>query len=279
MGYILLQILIRLLQIFVICVLAVLVLRPWVKLGILNPRKKRLNIFDRLYLFVYQTILTIIILEGVILIIPLTLIVSIFIPNRRKFFHAKGRFWTNLFLKAVCVKVNIEGAENIPAGPVIFVQNIQNYLDGAATLAKLPASYHMIFQRHLMEVPLLGWLEKLLGYLALEQEEISLMHEDVLEILKVLSRGESVLAFAEEKTGGFEIHGGTALFTLQSKLPIIPVAVKRNLTAPQVGAFLAKPFPYEINLKIGKPIQLAEMVDDKVHRQKIREQIANSLLT
>jgi hypothetical protein len=128
-----------------------------------------------------------------------------------------------------------------------------------------------------METPFLGWLEGILGYLALEPEEMGLMHADVLEILKTLSRKESILAFAEEKVGGVEIHGGIPLFTLQSKLPVVPVAAVRKNTAPQVGAFFAKPFPYEITIKVGKLIQISELVDDKLHRQKAKEKIESEL--
>lgn len=266
-------------KVFLFCLVSLFILRPWLKYGVLTPTKKCLNLLDRLYLFLYEAILVILIINGLLIPLPVIALISIFLPNRREFLHFWGRLFTNLFLWVIGVKVSIQGKENIPQGAAILVQNIRGYLDGAASLAAIPATFRMIFKRTLIDYPLLRWVAKVPGDLTLEPEELSLMHNDVLKILKVLSQGEKILTFAEEKLGGFEIHGSTALFALKSNLPVVPIRIFRKTTAPRVGAFLAHPFPYAIEIVVGKPLRMSELVDDRVAREEVKKQISQTFVT
>lgn len=253
-------------------VLALLV-RPIVKLVVLKPEKSRESYGERLLLTIYGLLIALITLEGIIAVLPLTLLISLIMPKRRIFLHRSGRFWTKFFLWMLCVKAKIEGKENLPVGPAIYVQNFSTYLDGAATLAYLPIDFRFVFLRHLFEIPFLGWLERMMGYLALEGEVVSVMHDDVLEVLKALSRGENIVASTEGK----EVKGGVILFALQSKLPLVPLAIKHTLTSPAAGGFFIKPYPREMIIKVKKPILTAEMTDDHLHRQEIKKRVQDEL--
>jgi|GEM_PF-4916758 len=261
------------LQVLAVSALLILALRPMVRYVILRPEKASEGIWERAYLTIYELLVAVITIAAMLVILPLSLLVSLAMPKRRVLLHRMGRFWTRVFLWLVCVRVRIEGKENLPQGPTIFVQDFSTYLDGAATLVSLPADFRFVFQRHLFEIPVLGWLERAMGYLALETEVVSVMHDDALEILKVLNQGGSIVTSTEGK----EVRSGAAFFALRSKLPVVPLVHVRSYTSSEVGAFFTKPFPYGISIKVGKPIKAAEAADDHRHRQELKGKIQAGL--
>ncbi|OGB90886.1 hypothetical protein A2625_07595 [candidate division WOR-1 bacterium RIFCSPHIGHO2_01_FULL_53_15] len=241
--------------------------------NVMKSGRTALSIWQQAILLIYQINLYLLFVEGFFFVLIPVLIAGLFAPNKRSFFHAQGSFWAKIFLRAIGVKVSVEGEENIPPGPAIYVQDVRSYLDGAATLAYLPFAFRFVFQRHLFGVTFFGWLERLAGYLALEPDALDLMHDDVVRILKTLGRKENIVAFAEQGN----VHGGVALFSIHSKLPVVTIRIKHDLSSPPVSAFLARPLPVSIRLSIGQPITSGKYSGDKTSLQMLSQDISRGL--
>jgi len=247
---------------------ALLVLRPYIKINIASPGNKY-NASDVLTLGIYQLIVLALVLDGAITVLPLVLLLSLTVSDKQIFFHEQGRFWTGIYLQALCVDVEISG--ELPKGQMILIQNIESYLDGAATLSRLPVYFRTVFLRHLFPMDNLSWLEGQMGYLALEQGDISLMHADVQKILSELNDEENILTFAVESDGKLTVYGGTALFALESKVPIVPIYVEHKETG--IGSFLTPRLPYELKIRVGKPLNLPE-ASGEMNGKIVREMIS-----
>ncbi|MFA5114221.1 MAG: hypothetical protein WC529_08005 [Candidatus Margulisiibacteriota bacterium] len=166
--------------------------------------------------------------------------------------HNFGKFWTRVFLRLTRTAVRVEGKNNIPAGPVIYLQDPAEARDGMATLGYLPGKSHFIFSCRRLVVPTFG-------FLTLDPENLTLMHDDVLAIINKLQRGESVIFFTDKG----EIKGGVTLIALETKLPVVPVKVLRS--------------GREVTIRIGKPIVSAPVADDHRHRAELRAAVAAAL--
>jgi 1-acyl-sn-glycerol-3-phosphate acyltransferase len=173
--------------------------------------------------------------------------------------HNFSKFWTRVGLWLTRAAVRVEGQGNIPAGPVIFLQSPAQAWDGMATLGYLPGKFHFVYPRHLLNIPLLGWLERLCGFLALETDNITLMHDDVLAIVGKLKRGDSVVFFTDKN----EVKGGVTFVALQTKLPVVPVRIERK--------------GRQVTIKIGKALTTGNAADDHRHRQTLKAELQRAL--
>ncbi len=144
--------------------------------------------------------------------------------------HYFGKFWTRVLLWLTRITVKIEGEKNIPAGPVIYIQD--------------PAEAR--------DIPLFG-------FLTLDPANLTVMHDDALAIIGKLEKKESVIFFTDKG----EIKGGVTLIALETKLPVVPVKVKRQGKV--------------VTIKIGKPLRAGNAADDHRHRQALKADLEKAL--
>ncbi|MCU0641610.1 MAG: hypothetical protein MUC35_05925 [Candidatus Margulisbacteria bacterium] len=166
--------------------------------------------------------------------------------------HYFGKFWTRVLLWLTRITVKIEGEKNIPAGPVIYIQDPAEARDGMATLAYLPGKAHFIFSCRRLVIPLFG-------FLTLDPANLTVMHDDALAIIGKLEKKESVIFFTDKG----EIKGGVTLIALETKLPVVPVKVKRQGKV--------------VTIKIGKPLRAGNAADDHRHRQALKADLEKAL--
>ena len=167
--------------------------------------------------------------------IPLTLLfsVSAFITT---LFDASGRayawharLWSRLALALAGVTVTVTGADNLPAGPVIFMSNHQSSFDILALLAAMPRQLHWIAKKELFEIPIFGPSMRRGGYIPLDRGDGRKALQSMDEAADTIRHGRCVVLFPEGtrtpdgsllpfKRGGF-------ILARKAAVPVVPITI------------------------------------------------------
>jgi 1-acyl-sn-glycerol-3-phosphate acyltransferase len=115
--------------------------------------------------------------------------------------RAALRLWSAGFILAarhvVGVRYRLEGTENVPAGPVVFVSNHQSYWESIAFTAFVP-HINVISKAEAMEIPIFGWgLRHAPMTPVFRNRRGGNLRRIVRDARKSLTEGRSVLIFPE----------------------------------------------------------------------------------
>jgi 1-acyl-sn-glycerol-3-phosphate acyltransferase len=178
---------------------------------------------------------------------------------------AVGILW---LLKVICgTRMEIRGAENIPAHPCVVLSKHQSAWETISLQTVLPP-HVWVAKRELLWIPFFGWLLALSSPIALNRSKGKESMRQVLEQGKQkLDAGFSVVMFPEGTRIPFGQRGkykiGGAMLAEQSGAMVLPVA-------HNAGKFWGKnsfiKHPGTIVMVIGKPIVTTGLKADEINR-------------
>jgi 1-acyl-sn-glycerol-3-phosphate acyltransferase len=123
-------------------------------------------------------------------------------------------------------RVKVEGRERIPRGPAVLVANHQSLTDILATMG-LFRPFKYVSKASLFEMPLVGWVMRLLRYVRLERGRPHSTRRMLDDCRAWLRRGVPVLLFPEATYASTEalLHfkPGAFLLAIQERVPVVPV--------------------------------------------------------
>lgn len=160
-------------------------------------------------------------------------------------------------VSALFFPIKIIGKENLPEGGAVVVCNHLSFVD-PLYLAKLNVreDYTIIAKKELFKNKFFGNILRKYGGISIDRENPEL--KTLLAVIKNLKKGEKLLLFPEgtrNKSGTINlqpIKGGTAIFAVRAKAPIVPVMIYKK----------ARLFSRNI-LIVGKPFELSNFYDKK----------------
>jgi 1-acyl-sn-glycerol-3-phosphate acyltransferase len=171
--------------------------------------------------------------------------------------HLIARYWARWTLFCANVKVGVEGEENIPDGPAIYMSNHASNFDVLAILGYLMVQFRWTVKRELFRIPLFGLAMRECGYIMVDRVH----HKKAIESMRIASEkirsGTSIFIFPEGtrsddgnlrfpfKKGGFHL-------ALDSGKPVVPITVCGSYNILPKNS--VKVTPGKINIKIGMPI-------------------------
>ncbi|MBI5644016.1 MAG: 1-acyl-sn-glycerol-3-phosphate acyltransferase [Deltaproteobacteria bacterium] len=213
--------------------------------------------------------------------VPLTMMVFFIISFSRLFdrkgysAHSVGVFWSRLILSISGVRVEIEGAENIPEGkPVIFLSNHQGAFDIPVLQGNIPVQFKWVAKKSLFKIPFIGWSMSLSGYIGVDRENPSEAYKSMEEASRRIKEGTSLLIFPEgtrSETGKLlPFKRGGFVLAAKSGVPIVPVAIRGTNTIMKKGGYAI--MPSKVTVSFGRPIETGG-VDDKTLRNRTKESI------
>ena len=162
--------------------------------------------------------------------------------------------------------VNVHGLENIPEGPVLFVSNHQSNMDIAIICGFIDKPKGFIAKKELKKLPLINKWITLAGSIYLDRENPRKSMEGILEGIKTLKNGHSLVVFPEgtrsrgDKRGEFK--SGSFKLATKSKVPIVPLTIDGTYRVMEANKILIK--PSNINFYVHKPIYT-----DKLSKEEI----------
>ena len=151
-----------------------------------------------------------------------------------------------LGVKAAGVRVRLEGLENLPAQPCIFVSNHVSNLDAPVLLPALPGMSSVFIKKKLMSIPILGMAMRMGKYIPVSRghsrEEAQKSVEYAAEVLR---GGRNIVMFPEGtrspdgkllpfKKGGFFLAAETGA-------PMVPVVIRGTAKMMRKGSLRIYP--------------------------------------
>jgi len=155
-----------------------------------------------------------------------------------------GIVW--LGVRAAGVRVRVEGTENLPGQPCIFVSNHVSNMDAPVLLPSLPGMSSVFIKQKLMGIPILGMAMRMGKYIPVSRghsrEEAQKSVEYAAEVLR---GGRNIVLFPEGtrspdgnllpfKKGGFFLAAETGA-------PMVPVIIRGTAGMMRKGSFKIYP--------------------------------------
>jgi len=147
---------------------------------------------------------------------------------------------------AAGVRVRVEGSENLPNQPCIFVSNHVSNMDAPVLLPMLPGMSSVFIKKKLMSIPILGMAMRMGKYIPVSRghsrEEAQKSVEYAAEVLR---GGRNIVLFPEGtrssdgkllpfKKGGFFLAAETGA-------PMVPVVIRGTAAMMHKGSFKIYP--------------------------------------
>lgn len=177
--------------------------------------------------------------------------------------------WATIITRVAGVRYRVEGLEQVPAGPVVFIANHRSNFDIPVLWLALGRPVRFIAKRELARVPFFGWAMVLLGHPVVDRGKSEQARETMAGAVEKIREGASILVFAEgtrgtpeliarERVGRFK-KGGIIL-AIRAGVPLVPVAIAGTETVMPKRSFRIR--PAGVRVAIGPPIDTRDCTDD-----------------
>jgi 1-acyl-sn-glycerol-3-phosphate acyltransferase len=131
-------------------------------------------------------------------------------------------------MRAVGVKVRIEGRERIPAGACLFVANHTSSADAPAVVGAIPRRVAILLKESLFQWPIAGQAFALAGFIPVNRGDRESAISSVEKATASLRRGQSFLIYPEgtrSPDGRLQtFKKGAVVMAIKAEVPIVPVA-------------------------------------------------------
>lgn len=190
--------------------------------------------------------------------------------------------WANRLMGLAGMTVTVEGRENIPDTPCVFVSNHQGYFDIPLLLCYLDRPYGMVAKDAIEKLPLIRDWMRLLGCVFIDRNNPRQSMAALGVAAKGLTdHGRSFIIFPEgtRNRGGelLEFKNGAFRVALKSGVPIVPVCIDGSWRAMEAQGGWIK--PASVKLTILPPVTTLDLSREqsKGIGKEVRELIAHKL--
>ena len=168
--------------------------------------------------------------------------------------------WSRFTIETIGIEVQVEGKENIPKGPCVFIGNHTSILDIPIVYYAANRIIGFISKKEILKVPVLGYWLPRCKCIALDRSD----NRDAVRVIKEgvnnIKDGYSMMIFPEgtrSKDGKLrDFKKGSLKLATIAKVPIVPITID--------GAFRSfekerKFKPEKIRVIFEKPIETKDM--------------------
>ena len=188
--------------------------------------------------------------------------------------------WSRGILHVTGARMTVEGQENIPAGPCVFVGNHRSYYDIPILLTALDAPHGILAKEELEKIPLLNRWMKLLGCVFVQRDDVRASVRALNDATAIVEGGRSFVIFPEgtrykgEEGGAGEFKAGAFRIAVKTSAPVVPVAVTGARALFETNGNRCR--PGSVRIKIMPPIQTAGM--SKAEQKQLPDAVRQSIL-
>ena len=189
--------------------------------------------------------------------------------------------WAKTQLKRTGARIKVNGLENIPDCPVVFVSNHQSNVDIAVFLAEIEKNKGFVAKVEMLKVPSMRDWMKELNCVFMDRDDMKQSARTILEAIEIVKNGYSMVIFPEgTRSKGVrlgEFKAGSLKLATKSRAPIVPVTI--NGSYKLMEANKNKIVPADISLTIHPAIETAGLTKEEelLLTEKVKEIIAGGL--
>lgn len=202
---------------------------------------------------------------------------SMSVAERDEIVHKMPKHWAMKVVKSTGAKVEVNGLEHLPKGPVLFVSNHQGNFDIPLLMAHIPKPLGFISKIEVKKLPIISsWME-LLPCVFMDRKDRRQAVKSIQVGADLLKSGHSLVIFPEgtRSKGGpiSEFKTGSFKLATKSSVPIVPITIDGSykLFEEKGNRF----YPGNVTITVNKPIQsedyeqipvkeLSELVQNKI---------------
>lgn len=208
--------------------------------------------------------------------------------QKKRRIHETPKNWSKTFMTLTGSQVEVQGLNNIPAGPVLFASNHEGNFDIPVLIGAIDKPFGFISKIEVKKVPILSaWMEAI-DCVFIDRKNRERAADSILTGVDLLKKGHSLVIFPEGtrskggpvgrfKAGGFRL-------AKDSGVPIVPISITGTADVFEKNGRLVK--PAKINVIISQPIYsrqykdkdliaIADDVRDKIIRSRDEKRIAS----
>jgi len=200
----------------------------------------------------------------------------------RKIFYELTRFFF-MVIFAIYNRISVKWEAPLPESDrYIVAANHCSNLDPVIVGVFFPKQLRYLAKDELFHSFIFGGIIRILGAVPVLQEDSNAAASALKSCLNLLKEGKSVILFPEgtrSPNGKLQpLEGGTALISIKSGIPIIPVYISGTYEAMPTGAAWVK--PKKLRVFYGKaiyPPKDAEGKSSKAIREELTQELAKAL--
>lgn len=158
-----------------------------------------------------------------------------FIAERRKIRKAED-LWGEAIVRRFGISLKVNGRENIPDGPVLFVSNHQSYLDipiFMSAVGNKPIGF--IAKNSLTKIPGFGSWIVAVRSVFIDREDVRSSLRSIEEGVDLLGKGFSLVIFPEGTRSHGPVMGefkrGSLRLATKAGVPVVPVTLSNTFAA------------------------------------------------
>ena len=182
-----------------------------------------------------------------------------YLVSRRPGRHADraAKRWSRFVLTACGVRPRVIGLEHLRGlGSAVLVANHASYIDPIVLMAAIPAAFHFVAKRALLQYALIGTVIRKAEHLTIEKAGLSDRLAGADEVERQLREGERLVIFAEgtfvRRPGLLPFRLGAFRAAVDTGRPIVPVALTGTRRVFPDGTWLFRHAP--VTVTIGAPV-------------------------
>ena len=178
------------------------------------------------------------------------------------------------------IQVQVEGRENIPSQPCIFMANHVSNLDPPLLLPELPFRTAFFLKRSLIRIPILGTGMRLANFIPVDRDgRVESARQSVRFGTEVLALGVNITVFPEgtrSRDGRLlPFKKGPFFLAMESGAPVVPVSIWGSEQMMTKGSLRIK--PGIAHLRFHPPIAPKDFATREQLTAAVRAEINSSL--
>lgn len=205
--------------------------------------------------------------------------------HQKQIEYVESKFGDTL-IKRAGITMNIQGQENIPDGPVLFVSNHQSYFDIPAFCSAINKQFGFIVKIEIKKIPVFStWISRVES-IFIDRDNPRESLKTIQEGIELLKNGYSIAIFPEGTRSKSATMGsfkkGSLRLAIKSKVPVVPITIGGTYKALEETGKLT---PTTIDFIIHKPLYTKDMDKEELNnlsdtveaiiKKSLSESIAN----
>jgi 1-acyl-sn-glycerol-3-phosphate acyltransferase len=186
--------------------------------------------------------------------------------QRIKVVNKTASVWSRSVVNLSGAKVTVEGLENLPEGPVVFIGNHQGNFDIPILLSFIDKPKAFIAKIETLKLPFVSSWMRQMKCVFMDRNDIRQSITAINQGVQYLKEGYSMVIFPEGTRSGSvemgEFKAGSFKLATKSGVPIVPIAINGSYNIMGKKSLIVK--PAEVSVKILKPIETAKLSKEEL---------------